>query len=202
MCDGLDHNLPKEFETLLCRCVTHARRGFVDVAANFPEEVRFVLNTLKGVYKIDARARQEGLTPEARLKLHQDESAPLMEGLRSWMRLLATPQAYSFSRLPRRACPSCLPVKRIGHIGHKHVPWLPYPRLVVAELEPPTGTKTSWDFSLIDPLTRDFSPGIRKVDSPTSLANGMSPAITSQFRIGKRSRSRPSNITRELYKAL
>ena len=86
MCDGLDHNLPKEFETLLCRCVTHARRGFVDVAANFPEEVRFVLNTLKEVYKVDARARQEGLTPEARLKLHQDESAPLMEGLRSWMR--------------------------------------------------------------------------------------------------------------------
>jgi len=29
MCDGLDHNLPKEFETLLCRCNAHARRKFV-----------------------------------------------------------------------------------------------------------------------------------------------------------------------------
>jgi transposase len=86
MCDGLDHNLPKEFETLLCRCVAHARRGFVDVAASFPEEVRFVLNTLKGVYKIDARARQEGLNSQERLKLHQDESAPLMEALRNWMK--------------------------------------------------------------------------------------------------------------------
>jgi len=85
MCDGLDHNLSKEFETLLCRCVAHARRGFVDVAANFPEEVRFVLNTLKQVYKIDARARQEALNPQQRLKLHQDESAPLMEALRNWM---------------------------------------------------------------------------------------------------------------------
>jgi hypothetical protein len=86
MCDGLDHNLPKEFQTVLCRCIAHARRGFVDVAANFPEEVRFVLNTLKEIYKIDARARQEGLNPQERLKLHQDESGPLMEALRNWMK--------------------------------------------------------------------------------------------------------------------
>ncbi len=38
----------------------------------------------------------------------------------------------------------------------RYVPWLPYPRLGVAELEPPQNGKTSWDFSLIDPLTRDF----------------------------------------------
>jgi hypothetical protein len=38
----------------------------------------------------------------------------------------------------------------------RYVPWLPYPRLAVAELEPPTPQKTSWDFSLIDPMTKDF----------------------------------------------
>ena len=38
----------------------------------------------------------------------------------------------------------------------RYVPWLPYPKLAVAELEPPTPQKTSWDFSLIDPMTRDF----------------------------------------------
>jgi hypothetical protein len=38
----------------------------------------------------------------------------------------------------------------------RYVPWLPYPRLGVAELEAPTGGKTSWDFSLIDPVTIDF----------------------------------------------
>src|SRR5689334_15789838 len=27
----------------------------------------------------------------------------------------------------------------------RYVPWLPYPRLGVAELEPPTATATSWD---------------------------------------------------------
>jgi hypothetical protein len=35
-------------------------------------------------------------------------------------------------------------------------PWIPYPRLAVAELEPPTPQKTSWDFSLIDPMMIDF----------------------------------------------
>ena len=38
----------------------------------------------------------------------------------------------------------------------RYVPWLPYPRLGVAELEPPNDGKTSWDFSLIDPMTIDF----------------------------------------------
>jgi hypothetical protein len=42
----------------------------------------------------------------------------------------------------------------------RFVPWLPYPKLAVAELEPPTPQKTSWDFSLIDPLTRDFFAAI------------------------------------------
>ena len=38
----------------------------------------------------------------------------------------------------------------------RYVPWLPYPKLAVAELEPPKDGKTSWDFSLIDPMTVDF----------------------------------------------
>lgn len=38
----------------------------------------------------------------------------------------------------------------------RFVPWLPYPRLAVAELEPPTADHTSWNFSLLDPLVSDF----------------------------------------------
>ncbi|HYW34764.1 MAG TPA: hypothetical protein VE868_05090 [Balneolaceae bacterium] len=38
----------------------------------------------------------------------------------------------------------------------RYVPWLPYPKLAVAELKPPHNGKTSWDFSLIDPMTIDF----------------------------------------------
>jgi len=38
----------------------------------------------------------------------------------------------------------------------RYVPWLPYPKLGVAELDPPGDGKISWDFSLIDPMTIDF----------------------------------------------
>lgn len=38
----------------------------------------------------------------------------------------------------------------------RYVPWYPYPKLAVAELRPPTATKTFWDFSLIDEATIDF----------------------------------------------
>jgi hypothetical protein len=38
----------------------------------------------------------------------------------------------------------------------RYVPWLPYPKLGVAELEPPKDGQTSWDFTVIDPMTIDF----------------------------------------------
>ncbi len=47
-------------------------------------------------------------------------------------------------------------VKQLGADYVRYVPWLPYPKLAVAELEPPTKEATSWDFSLIDPMTKDF----------------------------------------------
>jgi hypothetical protein len=56
-------------------------------------------------------------------------------------------------------------VKDLGADYVRYVPWLPYPRLAVAELEPPTAEKTSWDFSLIDPMMRDFMAATE--DHPT-----------------------------------
>jgi hypothetical protein len=47
-------------------------------------------------------------------------------------------------------------LKELGADYVRYVPWLPYPKLAVAELEPPTSRTTSWDFSLIDPMTMDF----------------------------------------------
>jgi hypothetical protein len=38
----------------------------------------------------------------------------------------------------------------------RYVPWFPFPKLAVPELEPPGAGKTSWDFSLIDPMTIDL----------------------------------------------
>jgi Glycosyl hydrolases family 39 len=47
-------------------------------------------------------------------------------------------------------------LKDLGADDVRYVPWLPYPKLAVAELKAPTPEKTSWDFSLIDPMTKEF----------------------------------------------
>jgi len=47
-------------------------------------------------------------------------------------------------------------LKELGADYVRYVPWFPYPKLAVAELDPPANGKTSWDFSLIDPMTIDF----------------------------------------------
>jgi len=47
-------------------------------------------------------------------------------------------------------------LERLDADDVRYVPWLPYPKLGVAELEPPAEGKTFWDFSLIDPMTLDF----------------------------------------------
>jgi transposase len=57
MCDALSRNTPKleGIEILLANCLAHGRRQFVDVAENFPEECRYVLETLGGVYQSSER---------------------------------------------------------------------------------------------------------------------------------------------------
>jgi len=83
MCDGLSSNTAGDFETVLSSCLLHSRRKYVEVAESFPEEVRFVLETLREVYRTDARTRD--MTAQRRLELHQQESGPRMEVLAKWM---------------------------------------------------------------------------------------------------------------------
>jgi transposase len=85
MCDGLSRNLPAEFETIVANCLAHGRRKFVDVVESFPEECRHVLEALKEVYHNDKLAREQDLTPVARLELHQTQSGPVMESLHRWL---------------------------------------------------------------------------------------------------------------------
>ncbi len=47
-------------------------------------------------------------------------------------------------------------LKGLGADYVRYVPWLPYPKIAVAELQPPTPDHTSWDFTYIDPVTTDF----------------------------------------------
>jgi len=85
MCDALSRNTPKGVETLIANCLAHGRRQVIDVVNNFPEECRYVLEKLGGVYHYDALAREQGLSPEDRLLFHQEHSGPLMKDLHEWM---------------------------------------------------------------------------------------------------------------------
>jgi len=87
MCDALSRNLPKlpeKLEILLGNCNAHARRRFVQVTPNFPQECPFVLESLRDVYRYDAEAEERGLTPEQRLRFHQEHSQPVMDALQAW----------------------------------------------------------------------------------------------------------------------
>jgi transposase len=86
MCDALSRNVPEEFEVLLGNCTVHGRRKFVDVFANFPEQCRYVLETLQEVYKNDAVAKGQGMTAPERLAFHQAQSGPVMEELEKWLK--------------------------------------------------------------------------------------------------------------------
>ena len=82
MCDGLSHNTAGDFDTIVANCLAHARRRYVDVANSFPDEVEYVLETLREVYKHEASTR--GMEPGKRLAYHQEHSGPLMEDLEAW----------------------------------------------------------------------------------------------------------------------
>ena len=88
MCDALSWNvskLPEGVEILVANCLAHGRRQIVEVAQNFPEECRYVLERLGEVYRNDAEARDGHLTPQERLHFHQERSRPVMEKLHSWL---------------------------------------------------------------------------------------------------------------------
>jgi transposase len=86
MCDALSRNIPKEFQTLLANCLSHGRRQFVDLAQNFPAQCQHVLERLGEVYRYDAQAKELNLSPQARLRFHQEHSQKVMDDLRQWMR--------------------------------------------------------------------------------------------------------------------
>jgi transposase len=85
MSDALARNRPGDHPTRAASCIPHGRRKFVEVHDAFPDEVAFVLETLRPVFRTDRQAQQAGLSPEERLRLHRRESGPRMRTLHAWM---------------------------------------------------------------------------------------------------------------------
>ena len=49
----------------------HARRNFIDVNENFPEESRQVIESLREIYRFEAQAKERKLSPLERLAFDQ-----------------------------------------------------------------------------------------------------------------------------------
>jgi transposase len=89
MSDGLSHNeatvLPPGLAVTLADCLAHGRRKHVEIADKFPEQCVHVLLELEKVYKNDAVARKERMSPDERLAYHQKHSRSVMDDLHRWL---------------------------------------------------------------------------------------------------------------------
>jgi len=75
-------------------CWIHARRMFVDVLDALPAQARkkkagnattVALGYIGTLYAIEAKAREEKLTPEQIYQLRQEKSKPILEQLKAWL---------------------------------------------------------------------------------------------------------------------
>ena len=86
MTDAKNGNKLKTTSAVVCYCNSHARRYFVNVSENFPEECAHVLlEVYRNIYKFDAEAKEKGMSAQKRLEYHQKKSAPIMEEFHLWL---------------------------------------------------------------------------------------------------------------------
>lgn len=85
MSDALSHNDIATPPVMRCHCLAHGRRQFSDLEDVFPIECRVVIDILSEVFDHDDHAREENMSPEARLAYHQARSGPLMDELKGWL---------------------------------------------------------------------------------------------------------------------
>lgn len=86
MSDALSSNAVADESMLIrCHCLAHGRRKFSDLEAVFPHECKMVLDVIGHVFDHDEQAREDELSPAARLAYHQAQSQPLMDGLKQWL---------------------------------------------------------------------------------------------------------------------
>jgi len=85
MSDALSRNEVAAPWVIRCHCLVHGRRQFSDLEAIFPVECQVVLEVLKHVFDHDEEARDQQMSPSARLAYHQELSRPLMDALKGWL---------------------------------------------------------------------------------------------------------------------
>jgi hypothetical protein len=66
-------------------CMAHARRKFYDALDTSPAEASFVLALIRGLYDIEAGAKERGTKGEDLFVLRQKESRRIIDGLREFL---------------------------------------------------------------------------------------------------------------------
>jgi hypothetical protein len=80
MCDAKSGNTLESTQVIVSNCNVHARRYFVDVSHNFPQQCTYVLlEVYKNIYKYDAYAKEQEMSQEERLQYHQENSGSIMD---------------------------------------------------------------------------------------------------------------------------
>jgi transposase len=67
----------KALELLHVACMAHIRRGIFEARADAPLAVDLVLAAIQKLYRIESRAKAEGMSLEGRLELRQREAKPI-----------------------------------------------------------------------------------------------------------------------------
>ena len=83
MSDALACNWCGERRRIVCKCLVHARRKFVEIQRIYPEECNYVLEQIGQIYRNEKQAA--GLSDGERLAYHQEHSGPVMAELEQWM---------------------------------------------------------------------------------------------------------------------
>lgn len=96
MSDALAANSQEEVKDILEKafCLAHARRRFEELIFLYPKESRTFMTQVGKAYKNDKEAKDKGLSPQERLRYHQEHSGPVMERLHLWLKnqsLIAEP---------------------------------------------------------------------------------------------------------------
>ena len=84
MSDALSSNRVHGHTVRIASCNAHARRGFVEVAAHYPSEARFALETYQRIWAAERHCQENGLDAATRLAYHREHSSEAMEALRAW----------------------------------------------------------------------------------------------------------------------
>lgn len=82
---GYDSFFKSKPETEEVGCWAHARRKVHDALLAAPARPKALLLLIQALYRIERRAKDEGIEPEARKILRQQESKPILEKIRAWL---------------------------------------------------------------------------------------------------------------------